>query len=528
MAAPALSLPAALLAAIMPGMRSLRIHRRPRTRVPPPAHLRPPGRRLPLIAMLIPVILSGGAGTRLWPVSREGHPKPFMKLPDGKSLLARTYQRAARLADPGEIITVTNRDYFFLSRDEYALALPDSSHRPTYLLEPFGRNTAPAIALAALHVQAQHGPEAVMLVLAADHLIRDTDDFVATCRQAASLARQGHLVTFGIQPTAPETGYGYIEAGQPIDGGPGQQVVRFIEKPALDRARAFLAAGNFLWNSGMFCLAAGTIVEAMQEHAPDVLASARDCLARARHDTTGSATMIEIAADDFSAAPDISIDYAVMEKSRQVAVVPGTFGWNDIGSWDAVRSLSPADADNNRSTGDTVFVDSHDVYVHSEDRLVATVGLNNLLIVDTPDALLVAAADKAQQVKEVVARLKARNHEAARLHRTVARPWGTYTILGEGPRYKIKRIEVKPGASLSLQMHHHRSEHWIVVNGTARVVNGDREIFVGTNESTYIPATHRHRLENPGLLPLVMIEVQSGDYLGEDDIVRFQDHYGRT
>lgn len=478
--------------------------------------------------MLIPVILSGGAGTRLWPVSREGHPKPFMKLPDGQSLLAKTYQRAARLADPGEILTVTNRDYFFLSRDEYALALPDSPHRPTYLLEPVGRNTAPAIALAALQVQAQHGPDALMLVLAADHLISDTDTFVATCRQAAALARQGHLVTFGIQPSAPETGYGYIEAGAPIGNGPGQQVQRFIEKPTLDKAQAFLAAGNFLWNSGMFCFSAGTIMAALQQHAPEVLQAAQRCLASARHDDTRSASLIEIGADDFQTAPDISIDYAVMEKSAQVAVVPGTFGWNDIGSWDAVRSLSPADADNNRSTCETVFVDSHDVYVHSEDRLVATVGLDNLLIVDTPDALLVAAADKAQQVKEVVARLKDRNHESARLHRTVARPWGTYTILGEGPRYKIKRIEVKPGASLSLQMHHHRSEHWIVVNGTARVINGDQEIFVGTNESTYIPATHRHRLENPGLLPLVMIEVQSGDYLGEDDIVRFQDHYGRT
>lgn len=513
--------------------------------------------------MLIPVILSGGAGTRLWPVSREGHPKPFMKLPDGESLLFKTWQRAARLADPGEILVVTNRDYFFLSRDEHALALPDSTVAPTYLLEPFGRNTAPAIALAALHIREQHGPDARMLVLAADHLIQNVDTFVATCQQASRLAAQGHLVTFGIQPTAPETGYGYIEAGETIpvaDGGdstghasgtgapqgntgtrmqagaahglqtpaPAQRVVRFIEKPALDKARQFLAAGNFLWNSGMFCFSAGAILAAMQQHAPEVLRAAQACFGSARREHTPSAHMIEIGADDFKAAPDISIDYAVMEKAGNVAVVPGAFGWNDIGSWDAVRSLSPADADDNRSTGETIFVDSRNVYVHSEDRLVATVGLDNLLVIDTPDALLVAAADKAQQVKEVVARLKADNHEAARLHRTVARPWGTYTILSEGPRYKVKRIEVKPGASLSLQMHHHRSEHWIVVKGMARVVNGDQEIFVGTNESTYIPATHKHRLENPGLLPLVMIEVQSGEYLGEDDIVRFQDHYGRV
>ena len=484
--------------------------------------------------MLIPVILSGGAGTRLWPVSREGHPKPFMKLPDGESLLMKTYRRARRVADPGEILTVTNREYFFLSRDEYQLTLPDEPERPTFLLEPFGRNTAPAIALAALQVADRHGPDALMLVMPADHLISDEALFGTTVGQAAALATQGYLVTFGIQPTAPETGYGYIEAGEPIPGtgqqaSSGRHVVRFIEKPAREKAEQLLAAGNYLWNSGMFCFAARTMLEALQQHAPDVLRAARACQASAKQEHTSHATLLEIVGDDFREAPDISIDYAVMEKSDRVAVVPGTFGWNDIGSWDAVRSLSAPDDEGNRSTGETVFVDSHDVYVHSsEDRLVATVGLENLLIIDTPAALLVAAADQAQKVKEVVKELKARKHEAAQLHRTVARPWGTYTILGEGSRYKIKRIEVKPGASLSLQMHHHRNEHWIVVKGMAKVTNGDEEIFVGTNESTYIPATHRHRLENPGLLPLVMIEVQSGEYLGEDDIVRFQDNYGRA
>ena len=483
------------------------------------------------LTMLIPVILSGGAGTRLWPVSREGHPKPFMKLPDGESLLFKTYRRARRVAEPGEILTVTNREYFFLSRDEFQLALPQEAETPTFLLEPFGRNTAPAIALAALQVAERHGAEAQMLVMPADHLIHDEALFARTVQQAAALAAQGHLVTFGIQPTAPETGYGYIEAGQPVNTTvpQGNHVVRFIEKPARERAEQLLAAGNYLWNSGMFCFAAQTMLDALQQHAPEVLHAARACLADARIDHTSHATLVEIQGESFREAPDISIDYAVMEKSGQVAVVPGAFGWNDIGSWDAVRSLSEPDTDGNRTTGDTVFVDSHDTYVHnSDDRLVATVGLDNLLIIDTPDALLVAAADQAQKVKEVVKALKARGHEAAQLHRTVARPWGTYTILGEGERYKIKRIEVKPGASLSLQMHHHRNEHWIVVKGMAKVVNGDEEIFVATNESTYIPATHRHRLENPGLLPLVMIEVQSGEYLGEDDIVRFQDNYGRA
>jgi len=474
--------------------------------------------------MLIPVILSGGAGTRLWPVSREGYPKPFMKLADGESLLFKTYCRAmAAAAGTGEdagILTVTNRDYYFMSKDELARARVGQASG--FLLEPAGRNTAPAVALAAHSVAEKYGRDALLLVLPADHLVQDQDRFVQTVRAAASLAQQGYLATFGIVPTAPETGFGYIEAGEAL--GNGKHVQRFVEKPGLEKAREYLQAGNFYWNSGMFCFKAGAILDELSHYAPDVASTVQACWESMPHD----GSMLEIPTESFSRVPDISIDYAVMERSGKVAVVPADFGWSDIGSWVAVRALSAPDIDGNRTTCKSVFVDSQNTYVYGHDRVVAAVGVDNLMIIDTPDALLVSHPDKAQEVRKVVAILKKQNHEAYKLHRTVTRPWGTYTVLEEGARFKIKRIEVKPGGSLSLQMHHHRSEHWIVVSGMARVVNGDQEIFVSTNESTYIPAGHRHRLENPGVLDLVMIEVQSGEYLGEDDIVRFEDIYGRT
>ena len=475
--------------------------------------------------MLIPVILSGGAGTRLWPVSREGHPKPFMKLADGQSLLLKTYLRAANVAQGGEILTVTNRDYFFMSKDELAKAKLGDNQPGVFLLEPVGRNTAPAVAMAALHVSEKYGRDARLLVLAADHLIQDQQAFAKAVADAASLAADDYLVTFGIVPDSPETGFGYIEAGG--EAGAGKVVKRFVEKPSLEKAREYLAAGNFLWNSGMFCFKAGAVLDELAVHAPDVLKACESCWAEMKASGSRTDSMLEIPTEAFGEVPDISVDYAIMERSGKVAVVPADIGWSDIGSWNAIRDLATPDTESNRAVGDAIFVDTRNTYVQSEDRLVAAVGLDNLMIIDTPDALLVAHPDKAQDVKQVVARLKQRDHEAYKLHRTVARPWGTYTVLGEGPRFKIKRIEVKPGGSLSLQMHHHRSEHWIVVSGMARVVNGEDEIFVGTNQSTYIPAGHQHRLENPGVMDLVMIEVQSGEYLGEDDIVRFQDVYGR-
>lgn len=476
--------------------------------------------------MLIPVILSGGAGTRLWPVSREGHPKPFMRLADGQTLLLKTYLRAANVAQDGEILTVTNRDYFFMSKDELAKAKLGDRYPGVFLLEPVGRNTAPAVAMAALHVAQKFGREALMLVLAADHLILDQAAFSAAVEQAAALAKAGRLVTFGIVPDGPETGFGYIETGSDLEGG--KEIVRFVEKPNLEKAVEYVSSGRFLWNSGMFCFKAGQVLDELASHAPEVFAAATDCweeLCRCNDPVGG---MLDIPTESFVAVPDISFDYAVMERSKLGAVIPSDFGWSDIGSWNAVKDLVAADGDNNRASGEAIFVDSRNTFVQSEDRLVAAVGVHDLMIIDTPDALLVAHPDKAQDVKQVVAQLKKRNHDAYKLHRTVSRPWGTYTVLEEGSRFKIKRIEVKPGGSLSLQMHHHRSEHWVVVSGMAKVLNGDREIFVGTNESTYIPAGHRHRLENPGVLDLVMIEVQSGEYLGEDDIVRFQDVYGRA
>lgn len=477
--------------------------------------------------MLIPVILSGGAGTRLWPVSREGHPKPFIKLSDDESLLSKTYHRAAAIADSddGEILTVTNRDYYFMSKDELADAKLGERCAGVFMLEPEGRNTAPAVVMAALHVAEKYGEDALMLVLPADHLIQDHAEFRLTVSHAAELGREDKLVTFGIVPSGPETGFGYIEAGNAV--GNGREVLQFVEKPSTDKARDYLVTGNFLWNSGMFCFKAGVILNEMARYAPDVAAAARVCWDLLSEKSSAGDHMLEIPSESFSNVPDISLDYAVMEHSENVLVVPSDFGWSDIGSWNAFGDLVPQDENGNRRLGDTVLVDTKNTFVQSEHHLVAAVGVEDLIIVDTPDAVLVAHKDKTQDVKKVVAQLKMHAHDAYRLHRTVQRPWGTYTVLEEGRRFKIKRIEVKPGASLSLQMHHHRSEHWIVVSGMAKVVNGDREVFVDTNESTYIPAGHKHRLENPGILDLVMIEVQSGEYLGEDDIVRLQDYYGR-
>lgn len=467
------------------------------------------------------VVLSGGSGTRLWPASREGHPKPFIKLADGETLIQMTYERTRALGS--HILTVTNRDYYFISRDEQERI----GVHGDFLLEPCGRNTSPAIALAAHYIVQAQGAETLMLVLPADHLIKDQEGFAAAVGEARHLADDGYLVTFGIVPTDPETGFGYIEQGEALGKGQrlGYRANRFVEKPGLETATSYLASGNYLWNSGMFCFKAGVFLEELKKHAPEIARAADDCW-QAMQPLVNPA-MAEIPEMLFKSIPDISVDYAVMEKSDKVAVVPGDFGWSDIGSWNAIRDLIEPDADNNRAVGETIFIDSHNTFVQSEDRLVATVGVDNLMIIDTADALLVAHPDKAQDVKKVVARLKQENHDSAKLHRTVSRPWGTYTVLEEHPGFKIKRIEVKPGGSLSLQMHHHRSEHWVVVSGSARITNGEAQVVIGANQSTYIPAGQKHRLENPGDVPCALIEVQCGSYLGEDDIVRFEDVYGR-
>lgn len=468
---------------------------------------------------LTPVILCGGAGSRLWPVSRETHPKPFIRLADGQSLLQKAFLRATQLPEVSEVLTVTNREFFFKTADEFR-EVGAANRSVTFILEPCARNTAAAVAAAALHV-AETNPQDILLILPADHLIADQAAFAAAVAQATELAREGLLVTFGIRPTAPETGYGYIEAE-------GHQVKRFVEKPDRETAQQYLQAGRFYWNSGMFCFSAQTMLDEMQAHCPAILDQVRAALSHGRVVKGDHMLQCELDRDAFTRVPEDSIDYAVMEKTARAAVVPCDIGWSDIGSWAALGELAEADAQGNRIEGEALLKDAENCFIRSEDRLVSAVGVKDLIIVDTPDALLVAHKDRAQDVKQIYGELKSLNHEAHRFHRTVHRPWGSYTVLEEGNRYKIKRIVVKPGASLSLQMHHHRSEHWIVVSGMAKVVNGEREILVAANESTYIPAGHRHRVSNPGKVDLVMIEVQSGEYLGEDDIVRFEDVYGRA
>lgn len=471
---------------------------------------------------LIPTILCGGAGSRLWPVSRALHPKPFIRLGDGQSLLQKAWLRGVALPGVAETLTVTNRELLFKTEDEYR-EVGAAQHKGvvnSFILEPFGRNTAPAIAAATLQVAASHGEDACLLVLAADHLIADQSAFAQAVAQAMQLASKGKLVTFGIRPESPETGYGYIESD-------GSKVLRFVEKPSLEKAQEYVASGRYLWNSGMFCFTAGAMLREMSQHCPQILSATRACLEQSRKAQGKGYVQIEIDPDTFESVPDDSIDYAVMEKSKNVAVVPCSIGWSDIGSWSALGDLTAPDAQGNRIEGEVLLHDVSNCYIQSNQRIVGAVGVSNLIVIDTPDAILVADRNRSQDVKHLYNRLKAEGHEAHRLHTTVHRPWGTYTILEEGSRFKIKRIEVKPGACLSLQMHHHRSEHWIVVSGMAKVLNGDNEMLVNTNESTYIAAGHKHRLENPGVVDLVMIEVQSGEYLGEDDIVRFDDVYGR-
>jgi len=423
--------------------------------------------------MFLPVILSGGSGSRLWPVSRDCLPKPFIKLPDGGTLLQKTLQRAAALDGVERVLTVTNKEYYFLTRDAYDAAGIPVTH--DYLLEPVGRNTAPAIAAAALYAANRYGEDTVLLVLPSDHLIDNQARFAQAVASASELARKGWLVTFGVEPVRPETGYGYIEGSTRIDETDAYQVARFVEKPDPHTAQQYMESGRFSWNSGMFCFTAKHMIAALREHAPEVLAAVERTL-QDSHLETAPVVLNEAL---FAQSQDISIDYA--------AVVKADFDWSDIGSWNALGQLLEPDEHGNRISGDTLLLDVDNCHIQSDSRLVVGIGVDHLLVVDTPDALLVADQSRAQDVKTVVNQLKLKSHSAANYHRTVHRPWGTYTVLEEANNFKIKRIEVKPGASLSLQMHHHRSEHWIVVSGTAKVVNGEREFLVNKNESTYIP-----------------------------------------
>ncbi|EON11198.1 mannose-1-phosphate guanylyltransferase [Pandoraea sp. SD6-2] len=466
------------------------------------------------------MILCGGVGARLWPVSRESHPKQFLKLSDGLSLLQKALLRAAGLSGVDQVYVVTSRDLYHQVVDEFR-QVNERGLAATFLCEPVGRNTAAAIAAAASHAADTHGQDTLMLVLAADHLISDHGAFGTAVERAVAKAELGQVVTFGINPASPETGYGYIEAA-------GSRVLRFVEKPTLEKAREYIQSENFLWNSGIFCFAASTMLREMRQHCPDILNDTATCLRSSPILTDDNGIQIQLESKSFGVVRECSIDYAVMEKCDNLAVVPCDIGWSDIGSWAALTELCKPDGNGNRVKGEAFLFDVDNCYLASRDRVVGAVGVDNLIVVDEPDALLIAGRGREQDVRHIYAQLKASDHVTHKTHRTVSRPWGSYTVLDEGADFKIKRIEVKPGGSLSLQMHHYRSEHWIVVGGVATVINGDKGFVISANQSTYIPAGQKHRLENSGDTALVLIEVQVGDYLGEDDIVRFEDVYGRV
>ena len=464
---------------------------------------------------LQPVLLSGGSGTRLWPLSREAYPKQFLPLVGDDTLLQATWRRVAPLSSAAPLVVANEEHRFLVAEQLRVIGAPQAR----IVLEPVGRNTAPAIAAAAL-IAAADGGDPLLLVLPSDHVVRDPDAFRAAVRKAAPAAEAGALVTFGIVPQAPETGFGYIQAER---GGEGvRKVLRFVEKPDAATAQGYLDAGDHYWNSGMFLFRASRFLDELGRHRPDILAAAR--AASAHVDPDGE--FLRLDREAFAASPAESIDYAVMEKTDAAMVLPVDIGWNDVGSWSALWDVSEQDGDGNAHHGDVIAVDSRNSYAYAR-RLVALVGVDDLVVVETDDAVLVAAKDKVQEVKQVVARLKAERRSQAVLHREVQRPWGSYDSIDVGDGFQVKRIKVKPGASLSLQSHSRRAEHWIVVRGTARVTRNLDLFELHANQSTYIPIGAKHRLENPGADVLELIEVQSGDYLGEDDIVRYEDVYGR-
>jgi mannose-1-phosphate guanylyltransferase/mannose-6-phosphate isomerase len=469
--------------------------------------------------MLVPVILSGGAGTRLWPLSRELYPKQLLPLMGEQTMLQDTAKRLDGLGASAPIV-VCNDAHRFLVAEQ--LRLLNRTPR-AILLEPCGRNTAPAIALAA-HAAlktAAKGEDPVLLVLPADHVIRDVAAFQAAAVTAQNAAEQGKLVAFGVVPRAPETAYGYIRRGESLGGV--QRIAEFVEKPSLTRAQAFVAAGDHYWNSGMFVFRARRYLEELEKFAPQIAKASREAFETAKADLD----FTRVDAERFTACPSNSIDYAVMEKTSDAVVVPLDAGWSDVGSWAALHAASDADEHGNVARGDVVSEDSSNCYLYSESRLVAAVGLKDHVVIETKDAVLVAPRDRVQDVKSLVNRLKEMGRYEHSLHREVFRPWGSYDSLENGQRFQVKRLCVKPGAQLSLQLHHHRAEHWVVVSGTARITRGDETFLLEENQSTYIPVGVKHRIENPGKIPLQVIEVQSGSYLGEDDIVRFEDRYGR-
>ena len=468
--------------------------------------------------MLTPVILSGGAGTRLWPLSRELYPKQLLALVGQHTMLQETVLRLRGLPIAPPVVVCNEAHRFLVAEQLRQLGVEPGA----IVLEPAGRNTAPAIALAAhAAVRAAGDEDPVLLVLPADHVIRDVAEFQHAVRVAQEPAAEGHLVTFGVVPDAPETGYGYIQRGEAAAGA--YRIAKFIEKPAAEQAQQLLASGDYYWNSGMFVFRARRYLEELEHFAPEIARCCRAAFEGARADLD----FTRVEARRFEACPSDSIDYAVMEKTAGAFVVPLDAGWSDVGSWSALHAASTADASHNVTRGDVLAEDCSGCYLYSESRLVTGVGLRDHIVVETKDAVLVAPRERVQDVKKLVAKLKELGRYEHSLHREVFRPWGSYDSIESGHRFQVKRLKVKPGAVLSLQLHHHRAEHWIVVSGTARITRGDEQFLLEENQSTYIPIGVQHRIENPGRIPLHIIEVQSGSYLGEDDIVRLEDQYGR-
>lgn len=464
--------------------------------------------------MIIPVILAGGSGSRLWPMSRKHYPKQLLKLFGDRTMLQQTLMRLEGLPELGDPIVVCNEEHRFMVAEQL---LEIGQSEAAILLEPLARNTAPALALAAVKSQTM-AEDSTLLVLAADHVIDDIPLFHSAIASAVDAAGRNQLVTFGVEPTRPETGYGYVKTRPGADDAGYLPVEAFAEKPDLPTAEAYLAQGGYYWNSGMFVFRARVFLSEMEKHAPDVLRAAGNAYERARTDLD----FIRVDRDAFAKAPNISIDYALMENSDKVVCVPFQAGWSDVGCWQSFWELSDRDARGNSFVGDSIDIDSRDTLVFSQDKLVATIGVNNLLVINTPDAVLVADKGSAQQVKAVIAEIEKRGRSEHLQHREVYRPWGCYDSVDEGTRYQVKRIRVKPGAQLSMQMHYHRAEHWVVVKGTAKLEKDGETLFLSENESTFIPVGTRHRLSNPGQIPLELIEVRSGPYLGEDDIQRFE------
>jgi mannose-1-phosphate guanylyltransferase/mannose-6-phosphate isomerase len=469
------------------------------------------------------IILAGGSGTRFWPLSREMTPKQMLRVFGDTTMIQQTVSRVGASAAIKKIIIITGKNYAFDIRRQIAEVCAPG--RYDVLIEPAGKNTAPAVGLAAVHIR-KKSPDAVMSVMPSDHVILKQDEFARVLKKAEETARKGYLTTIGIVPDRPETGYGYIKKGLPLERSKKPErfrVERFVEKPDLKQAKKYIRSGDYLWNSGIFVWRVSDILAEIKKQQPDLYKGLLEI-----EKAIGKKNELDVLNDVFSRFRSVSIDYGIMENAAKAAVVPADMGWNDVGSWRALDDISEKDASGNIITGNVVDIGSRDSIIYAGKRLVATIGLEGAVIVDTPDATLICNKNNTQDVRKVVDELKKKSADELVEHMTVHRPWGSYTVLEVGSRYKIKRIEVNPGAKLSFQLHHHRSEHWVVVSGTALVTVGDKTSSIHPNESTYVPVSTKHRLENPGKVPLQLIEVQNGDYIEEDDIVRFDDDYGRS